>query len=363
MALMLNNFNQPNQNWMRGDWSSFKDDPIDIGGGGDQFNVGGGDGSSGTGYGLNDRSNGVTPVDTTPPDFGNNGGQDNLPGSDTTGGNNLSPFDLANFLTGSGSENLGGLGNINTMGALLPAAISTALLQWRQSQQYPQMAERYAQQLDPFASQRAGYQTNLQDAINNPASVLSNPAYQAFKQQGLDSVGRAQAARGYMGSGNMLQSLQDYSNTQDLNYLNNRIQQLTPLTGAQFGPGAAAGILGMGLQGMMGSQNAALGSLFYPFGASNVNVSNGGGGGSSSGGNFLNTIAGLAGRVLGFSDARLKTDVKRVGLLESGLPVYSYTKFGHKELGVMAQDVEQIMPDAVHTHPSGYKMVDYNKVL
>jgi hypothetical protein len=65
-----------------------------------------------------------------------------------------------------------------------------------------------------------------------------------------------------------------------------------------------------------------------------------------------------------FSDIRLKEDIARVGALDDGTPVYSYRykAGGPVQIGVMAQDVEQRYPDAVSTHESGYKMVDYGKL-
>jgi hypothetical protein len=75
-------------------------------------------------------------------------------------------------------------------------------------------------------------------------------------------------------------------------------------------------------------------------------------------------LFGLAGAGLSlFSDARLKSDIKRVGSLDSGLGVYTY-RFGNGpvQMGVMAQEVSEIIPDAVHKHSSGYLMVEYGKV-
>lgn len=83
--------------------------------------------------------------------------------------------------------------------------------------------------------------------------------------------------------------------------------------------------------------------------------------GGDSGSSDLANIAGLALTAASFfSDARLKTDIKKVGELPSGLGVYDYKKFGKPERGVLAQEVEKIIPDAVSTHPSGYKMVNYS---
>lgn len=60
-----------------------------------------------------------------------------------------------------------------------------------------------------------------------------------------------------------------------------------------------------------------------------------------------------------FSDRRLKSDIALVGVHPTGIGVYEYDKFGHRERGVMADEVELVKPEAVATHPSGYKMVNY----
>ena len=68
-----------------------------------------------------------------------------------------------------------------------------------------------------------------------------------------------------------------------------------------------------------------------------------------------------------FSDIRTKENIKQVGFLPNGLPVYEYEykpkwkdEAGHgKFIGVMAQEVELVQPEAVITRPDGYKMVNY----
>lgn len=64
-----------------------------------------------------------------------------------------------------------------------------------------------------------------------------------------------------------------------------------------------------------------------------------------------------------YSDRRLKTDVSRVGTLDNGLPVYLYKIGGKIELGVMADEVEAAMPNAIHVSPEGFKMVDYTAAV
>lgn len=64
------------------------------------------------------------------------------------------------------------------------------------------------------------------------------------------------------------------------------------------------------------------------------------------------------------SDARLKTDVVRVGTTHLGLPLYHFRYIGDEAVyeGVMAQDVAVMHPNAVRTLPLGYLAVDYAKL-
>lgn len=69
---------------------------------------------------------------------------------------------------------------------------------------------------------------------------------------------------------------------------------------------------------------------------------------------------GLQAAPLLFSDVRLKADIKRVGTTDDGLPVYTYRykAGGPVHMGVMAQDVAQVKPDAVHK-VGDFLAVDY----
>jgi len=65
---------------------------------------------------------------------------------------------------------------------------------------------------------------------------------------------------------------------------------------------------------------------------------------------------------LPFSDRRLKTDIKHVGNLKDGQKVYKfrYKAGGPPQLGMMAQEVAQHVPEAVHKQ-GDYLAVDYDK--
>jgi len=91
----------------------------------------------------------------------------------------------------------------------------------------------------------------------------------------------------------------------------------------------------------------------YGIQSANVNAQNAG----------LYGLAGTAATgAMMFSDPRLKSNVVRVGTHPSGFGVYEYDIFGNRERGVMADEVESIMPEAVALHPSGYKMVNYGMI-
>jgi hypothetical protein len=61
----------------------------------------------------------------------------------------------------------------------------------------------------------------------------------------------------------------------------------------------------------------------------------------------------------GFSDIRLKSNIRRVGTHSVGVGVYEYDIFGHRERGVIAQELQRVRPDLVRQHDSGYLTVNY----
>jgi len=73
----------------------------------------------------------------------------------------------------------------------------------------------------------------------------------------------------------------------------------------------------------------------------------------------LGTAAMLAPK---FSDRRLKSNIVQVGTHPLGIGIYEYDIFGKRELGVMADEVAKVMPEAIVPHESGYMMVNYGKL-
>lgn len=97
-------------------------------------------------------------------------------------------------------------------------------------------------------------------------------------------------------------------------------------------------------QQSVAANNATMGGLFGLAGA---------------GAQMVGSMYGVPGKT---SDRRLKRDIARVGTLDNGLPVYlyRYKEGGPFEIGLMAQDVEDVHPEAVATMPNGFKAVYYD---
>lgn len=79
---------------------------------------------------------------------------------------------------------------------------------------------------------------------------------------------------------------------------------------------------------------------------------------------ILGGLFGLGGKIIGLSDAREKVDIRRVGTLFNGLSVYSYryAAGGPVQIGVMAQEVEDMMPEAIE-EIGGVKIVNYERAV
>ena len=63
------------------------------------------------------------------------------------------------------------------------------------------------------------------------------------------------------------------------------------------------------------------------------------------------------------SDRRLKRNIKRIGTHDTGIGIYTWEYlWGAPGVGVMADEAETVIPEAVLTDANGFKMVDYSKI-
>lgn len=169
-----------------------------------------------------------------------------------------------------------------------------------------------------------------------------NTGFNAAAEQGSRGITGNAAASGLLRSGSTARSLQNYGNQMQNQYYNNYLDRLFQ-------------------QANLGFQAGNLVS-----GAGNVSQSTGTStskGGSSPGiGGFLGTALGG----ISLSDERAKTDIEKLGEFSNGLGIYSFrykTDPSTKFVGVMAQEVKEIVPEALGPEMDGYMTVDYEKLM
>lgn len=88
-------------------------------------------------------------------------------------------------------------------------------------------------------------------------------------------------------------------------------------------------------------------------------------------GGLVNVLSGIGQQIFKTSDVRLKQDINYLGSDANGVKFYTWewTEEGQKiagndpAIGVIAQELQEIMPDAVMEGSDGYLRVDYNKVF
>jgi hypothetical protein len=63
-----------------------------------------------------------------------------------------------------------------------------------------------------------------------------------------------------------------------------------------------------------------------------------------------------------FSDIRLKSNIQRIDTHPLGFGIYEYDIFDRREQGVLAQEVQRVLPGAVTCGPDGYLKVFYDQI-
>lgn len=197
------------------------------------------------------------------------------------------------------------------------------------------------------------------EAYNNAMSDFARRKDDAYSNAAMQAVqaGGAEQSRQY---GNLLSGVQASDTTRG-NALNEQLQlrQLpinelnALLSGTQVGgSGGGAGFANAGLAASPDYMQAA--NAQYQAGMDAYNAR------AAGAGNLLNagTTLGSA-YLMRASDRRLKSNIKEIGKHSNGLKVYEYDIEGRRERGFMADEVETIMPEAVHYRDDGFAMVDY----
>jgi hypothetical protein len=193
----------------------------------------------------------------------------------------------------------------------------------------------------------------LQTQLANQGLSPGSAAYeQATSQQGRD---RNDAYNGAMAS-----AIGQGTAAQQATFGENLAAQMAPYQqmAALHGLGQAAGFNSAGAYSPLQALQAA--GLIGNYGLQGAQMNNQVWSDLFSGAGQLGSGAMMA------SDERLKSHVERLDVeAEPGIPVATFQykhEPGRTRLGVIAQDVEKVRPDAVETGPDGIKRVDYSKL-
>ena len=269
--------------------------------------------------------------------------------------------------------------------------------QRRQFEAVQKLLEPYVQagtgaisQFQPFqqAGQQAFQQQQAIAGLLGPeaqrqaiANIEQGAGFQANVRQGEEALLQRASATGGLRGGNIQAALAQFRPQmlqQEIATQYGRLGGLTSLGQtttqnlAQIGQASAAGTATAGLRtgadiaGLMGQQGAARAGAELAQGQAFANVLNlpaqflGAQYGATAGKAGTAMTPGL-GKI--FSDIRLKKNIQRIGTRSDGLGVYEfeYTWGGGRQIGLMAQEVLGIYPDAVG-QSGGYLTVDYSKV-
>jgi hypothetical protein len=214
-----------------------------------------------------------------------------------------------------------------------------------------------AARLDPqFARNEDALRTRLANQGIQPGSAAWNAEMTQFGQGKNDAynqlylTGRGQGAQEALTERN--QPINEITALMSGSQVSNPSFASTPSTGVAGVDYTGAvnnnfNALNQQYQTQVGNNNAAMGGMFGlagTLGAAGINSMK------------------AAAPIMMFSDRRLKRGIVRIGETSLGLPLYEYMMFGRRRRGVMADDVEQLVPDAVAVDASGFKMVDYSRV-
>lgn len=199
------------------------------------------------------------------------------------------------------------------------------------------------------------------EAYNTAQERQSNSRNDLMTQAALQGINTGQQAR--------QQGIQEQyaAQSRPLDIINalrtgNQVQNPSFVNVPQQANTAGADLLGA----QQGNYNAQMGQYNAALGSQNAMTSGLMGLGGSLG------AAGIMKYGLPFagSDRSIKEDIHLIGRHPIGVNLYAFDykpqykdTWGHgQHVGVMADEVETVMPQAVYTHPDGYKMVDYGMI-
>jgi len=251
-------------------------------------------------------------------------------------------------------------------GAQTAAAEAGIAEQRRQFDMVRELLKPYVEVGTPALQQQQAL-IGLQGAEAQQAAIAGlegSPLFQARVRQGEEALLQRASATGGLRGGNIQAALAQFRPQMLQQEIETQYGRLGGLT--SLGQQSAAGVGTAGMQtgarvaGLYGDVGAAQAGKELAQGQAFANV--------------LNLPAQFLGMQYGakvgtpgfgniFSDIRLKKDIQRIGTRPDGLGVYEfeYVWGGGRQIGLMAQEVLGVYPDAVG-ESGGYLTVDYGKV-
>lgn len=218
--------------------------------------------------------------------------------------------------------------------------------------------------LEPFRSAGATDITGLAELVTNPQKQLefiqNNPFFGAMAEKAKSDILGNAAAKGKVGSGGTAEALQNSLLLLGNDLINQDVNRRHNL--AALGSNAAAGQATATQQtaGQVGNSYTNTSNTIADLITQGGNaVAAGKVGAANARTNAMNNLMNTGIAALSLCDHNAKEDIKEVGTLHNGLPVYTFRYKGEDKLhmNVMAQDVEKFRPEAVH-EINGLKYVD-----
>ena len=223
----------------------------------------------------------------------------------------------------------------------------------------------FGQQMDFNAARNAAIAANQQTGLSQQQAMnaAQNQAYnQALQNAQFGNAAQNQAYNQALQNAQFFNTAQQQSLAQQLALRNQPLNEIAALmSGSQ--------VQMPQFQGYTGA-NVAAAPVFNAATAQDAAAMQRYGIQANQAANNMSGLFGLAGAVAGApaggflsglfrSDRRLKSNIERVGTHRLGIGIYEYDIDGRRERGVMADEVETVMPNAVVTGDDGYKRVNY----
>ena len=256
-------------------------------------------------------------------------------------------------------------------------------------------SQEYQNAYNRFQANKASNSQEYGNAFNRFQTERAN---RLAPLQSLQGVGQASAAGQATAAGNLAsgssQAIQNFGSGSSAAYGNYGANASNLASAQGNNQSAAYGNYGAGVSNIYGNSNAARQSAYGTNIANQMNAITGAANATAAGqigsANAINNAVGQGVNFYGQyqqnqlmnkylnqggsqtpllvgSDVTIKEDIRKIGVLDNGLNLYKFQykpfykdAWGHGEqIGVMAQEVEKVIPGAVCEHPDGYKLVNY----